>query len=350
MQNLSQLKALIQGPPLKIIITTHHKPDADALGSSLALFNYLKNYQKDISVIVPSDYPKFLFWMPGNNCVINFEESAQSRTKSTDLIVNADLIFCLDFSNYERINEMAEMVEKSNAKKVLIDHHLNPSINAEFTMWNSKAAATCELIYELIINFGDRDKITNDIAESIYAGIMTDTGSFRFPATTKKVHLIIADLIDLGVDNSKIHRLVYDNNTEERLRFIGYTLNKRLIVLDSYHTAYIVLSKNELGNFHSQTGDTEGLVNYALSIEGICMAAIIIEREDMVKLSFRSSGDFAVNEFAGKHFEGGGHKNAAGGKSPLSLHDTLEKFLNLLPIYQNQLNNEFKQSTVLIPC
>ncbi|MFN0048666.1 MAG: DHH family phosphoesterase [Cytophagales bacterium] len=350
MQNLSQLKALIQGSPLKIIITTHHKPDADALGSSLALFNFLKNFQQDITVIVPSDYPKFIFWMPGNNCVINFEESRTTKQKAAELIVNADLIFCLDFSCYDRINDMAAMVKQSHAKKVLIDHHLNPTIKADFTLWDAKAAATCELIYDFIIALGEKNKIDVKIAECIYAGIMTDTGSFRFPTATKKVHLIIADLIDLGIDNSKIHRLIYDNNTEERLRFLGYTLNKRLIVLDNYHTSYIVLSKDELGNFHSQTGDTEGLVNYALSIEGICLAAIIIERDDMVKLSFRSSGDFAVNEFAGKHFEGGGHKNAAGGKSPLSLHDTLEKFLDLLPQYQNQLNNEFKQSTVLMPC
>ncbi len=350
MQNLSQLKALIQGIPLKIIITTHHKPDADALGSSLALFNYLKNYQQDITVIAPSDYPKFIFWMPGNNCVVNYEESESTKLKTAEQIVNADLIFCLDFSAYDRINAMGEMVSKSGARKVLIDHHLNPSIKAEFTLWDSKAAATCELIYDLIVSMGDRSKIDVNIGECIYAGIMTDTGSFRFPSTSKKVHLIIADLIDVGINNSKIHRLVYDNNTEERLRFLGYTLNKRLIVLNSYHTAYIVLSKDELGNFHSQTGDTEGLVNYALSIEGICMAAIIIEREDMVKLSFRSSGEFSVNEFAGKHFEGGGHKNAAGGKSSLSLHDTLEKFLNLLPLYQTKLNSEFTTPTVLIPC
>ncbi len=350
MQNLSQLRALIQGSPLKIVITTHHKPDADALGSSLALFNYLKRYQQDITVITPSDYPKFLFWMPGNNCVINYEQSNDTKLRSAEMIVNADLIFCLDYSSYERIGEMGDMVYKSGARKVLIDHHLNPTVQAEFTLWDSKAAATCELIYDLIINMGDRDKLDISIGECIYAGIMTDTGSFRYQSATKKVHLVIADLIDLGVDNSKIHRLVYDNNSEERLRFLGYTLNKRLIVLPNYHTAYIVLSDDELSIFHSQTGDTEGLVNYALSIEGICFATIIIEREDMVKLSFRSSGDFAVNEFAGKHFEGGGHKNAAGGKSPLSLRDTLEKFLNLLPEYAKQLNYEFTQPTALIPC
>lgn len=350
MQNLEQLKSLVQGSKLKIVITTHQKPDADALGSSLALFNYLKKYHHEVFVITPTDYPKFLFWMPGNHCVINFEESQATQARCAELIVNADLIFCLDYSCYERIGDMCEMVSKSAAEKVLIDHHLDPKIAPDYSLWNSSAAATCELIYDFIVALGDCDKIDENIGECIYAGIMTDTGSFRFPSTTKKVHLIIADLIELGVNNSKIHRLVYDNNSEERLRFLGYTLNQRLVVLPNLHTAYIILSKDELERFHSQTGDTEGLVNYALSIEGICFACIIIEREDMVKMSFRSSGDFAVNEFAAKHFEGGGHKNAAGGKSMLSLQQTLEKFLQLLPQYEASLKLEFNQPTVLIPC
>lgn len=351
MQSLSELNYLIKGKKLKIVITTHQKPDADALGSSLALYNYLRKYQHDVHVVSPSDYPRFIFWMHGNNCVINFEQNESTKKKSIELIDQADLIFCLDFSAYERIGDLAQYVQKSPAKIVLIDHHLNPSIEADFELWNSKAAATCELIYQLISsNFEDRDKIDIHIAECIYAGIMTDTGSFRFPSTSKKVHLIIADLIEIGVDNSKIHRLVYDNNSEERLRFLGYILHQRLFIDQKYHLAYIVVSNSELKQYHSQTGDTEGLVNYALSIEGICFATIIIERDDMVKLSFRSSGDFSVNEFAQKHFEGGGHKNAAGGKSSLSLRDTVEKFLNLLPLYQNQLNKEFKNTIELIPC
>jgi phosphoesterase RecJ-like protein len=352
MQSLSQLGNLIKGSKkLKVVITTHQKPDADALGSSLALFNYLRKYNHEVSVITPTDYPRFIHWMTGNNCVINFEENEQNKTKSTQLIYEADIIFLLDFSNYERIGDLAPLVEKSKSQKVLVDHHLSPTIKGDFELWNPKAAATCELVYELICNdFADREKIDIPIGECIYAGIMTDTGSFRFPTTTKKIHLIIADLIEIGVDNSKIHRLVYDNNSEERLRFIGFVLNQKLFIDKKNHTAYIVITKEELKQFHSQTGDTEGLVNYALSIEGICFASIIIERDDMVKLSFRSSGDFSVSDFANKHFEGGGHKNAAGGKSSLSLPETVEKFLALLKLYEKELQKEFNIKTELIPC
>jgi bifunctional oligoribonuclease and PAP phosphatase NrnA len=350
MQNLVELKSLLHGAPLKIIVTTHQKPDADALGSSLALFNYLKKYNHRISVITPTDYPKFIFWMAGNNCVINFEENKESRLVSQQLISSADLIFCLDFSAYDRIGEMGEMVAKSSAQKVLIDHHLNPTIDAEYKLWDPKAAATCELIYDLIFALGDKHLLDIAIGECIYAGIMTDTGSFRFPSTSKKVHLIIAELIELGVDNSKIHRLVYDNNSSQRLKFLGFALSQKLTIEERYHCAYFVISNEELKAFNSQNGDTEGLVNYALSIEGICFAAIIIEKDDMVKLSFRSSGDFSVNEFAAKHFEGGGHKNAAGGKSALSLQKTIEKFLQILPTYTQDLSNNFNQPSLFIPC
>lgn len=350
MQNLQSLRELLTGSPKKIVITTHQKPDADALGSSLSLYNYLKKYHHDITVVAPTDYPRFLFWMPGNNCVVDFELDDKNKTHIVNAIEKADLIFCLDYSSWERLKDVAPFVKKSNAKRVLIDHHLDPTVDADYKMWQPKAAATCELIYELIVQLGDKNKIDIEIGECIYAGIMTDTGSFRFPSTSKRIHLIISELIELGVDNSKIHRMIYDNNSQEKLRFLGYALNQKLHVIDSLNTAYIAISKEELSMFHSQTGDTEGLVNYALSIEGVIFAVIIIEREDAVKMSFRSSGNFAVNEFAAKHFEGGGHKNAAGGKSTKSFKETLEKFLNLLPSYQPMLNAEYKSQPNLIPC
>ncbi|MDX2195997.1 MAG: bifunctional oligoribonuclease/PAP phosphatase NrnA [Cytophagales bacterium] len=340
-ENIDALKSLILGHAINIVITTHQKPDADALGSSLALYNFLLQYGHHVSVITPTDYPKFIQWMVGNDKVLNFENDTYTQKKCLQLIDEADLIFCLDFGNYERIKDMHEPVAKSNARKVLIDHHLDPEIKAHFTLWDHHAAATCELIYDLIVLLSGKDKINMPIGECIYAGIMTDTGSFRFPSTSKKVHLIIAELIALGVDNSKIHRLVYDNNTEEKLRFLGYSLAHKLYVLPQYHTAYIVINSEELKKYNSQTGDTEGLVNYALSIEHVYFAAIIIEREDMVKLSFRSSGDFSVNNFAHMHFEGGGHKNAAGGKSILSLEQTVNKFLSLLPMHQKELQSEY---------
>jgi phosphoesterase RecJ-like protein len=350
MQNLENLKQFLHGSPKKVVITTHQKPDADALGSSLALFNYLKKYNHQITVISPTDYPKFLEWMPGNNCVIDYELSKENEKKSNNDINQADIVFLLDFSSWERLKNVAEPIKKSNAKKVLMDHHLDPSIIADFELWNPKAAATCELMYDFICMLGDRNKIDSNIGECIYAGIMTDTGSFRFASTTKKIHQTIADLIELGVDNSKVHRMIYDNNSFEKLRFLGFVLSQKMHIISNLHCAYIAVSKEELDMFHSQTGDTEGLVNYALSIEGIIFAAIIIERPDAVKMSFRSSGTFPVNEFAHKHFEGGGHKNAAGGKSSLSFKDTLQKFLEILPQYKQQLQEEYKPQTNLIPC
>ncbi|MDX2189768.1 MAG: bifunctional oligoribonuclease/PAP phosphatase NrnA [Bacteroidota bacterium] len=350
MENIRELKKLIFGPSLNIVITTHQKPDADALGSSLALYGYLKQYNHKITVISPTDYPRFIQWMPCNHCVIDFEASEKNNKLSRVAIEKADLIFYLDFSSVERLKDVGPFFEKASGKKVLVDHHLDPSIKADFVLWNSKAAATCELIYELIVMLGDKSKINIPIGECIYAGIMTDTGSFRFPSTSKKVHLIIANLIELGVDNSKIHRLVYDNNSHEKLMFLGFVLSQKMKIIPEYCTAYIVINKEELATYHSQTGDTEGLVNYALSIENIEFATIIIERPDAVKLSFRSSGNFKVNEFASKHFEGGGHKNASGGKSSLSLAQTVEKFIELLPYYKEELTLKQNQTTNLLPC
>ncbi len=344
------LKDLLVSSPKKIVITTHQKPDADALGSSLALYNYLKKYHHHITVVTPTDYPQFLFWMPGNNCVINYEENDYNRNYADKAIEAADIIFCLDFSSWERLKKVSNSVKNAKATRVLIDHHLDPTVEADHKMWYPLAAATCELIFDFICQMGDKHLIDIEIGECIYSGIMTDTGSFRFPSTSKKIHLIIADLIEIGVDNSKIHRMIYDNNSQEKLRFLGFVLNQKLHVIDNMNTAYIAISKEELAMFNSQTGDTEGLVNYALSIEGVIFAVIIIEREDAIKMSFRSSGDFKANEFASLHFEGGGHKNAAGGKSNTSYKETLEKFLNILPSYQQMLNAEYQSQPNLIPC
>jgi phosphoesterase RecJ-like protein len=334
MQNIEAFKELLSSPK-KIVITTHHKPDADALGSSLAMWNYLKQYNHDVVVITPSDYPNFLAWMHGNDEVIIFEENNQKR--SEQLVNEADIIFCLDFSSLSRINEMGSLVKGAKGYKVLIDHHLEPEDFADFVHWDMKSAATAELVYDLIEMLGDKDKINLHIAECIYAGILTDTGSFRHPSTTKKVHMTIAELIHIGVNASRVQKLIYDNSSESRLRFLGYALYEKLVVLREYNTAYIAITADELKRFNSVTGDTEGLVNYALSIEGIVMGAVFIDRTDSVKMSFRSVGEFSVNEFARAHFEGGGHKNAAGGKSNLSLEETIQKFLSVLPQYKEKL-------------
>jgi phosphoesterase RecJ-like protein len=334
MENLSQLKEFLSKPH-KIVITTHYKPDADAIGSSLGLAAYLKKLGHQVQVISPSDYPKFLHWLPDNEEVLIYDKNNEKTIEN--LVHQADLICCLDFSCYGRLEAIAPIFENAQKDVLLIDHHINPSITAKYNFHNVQAAATAQLIYELIVALGDKDKIDVQVGECLYAGILTDTGSFKHPCTTKKVHLIAGELIDIGVNTTKVHNRIYDNNSEERLRFLGYVLCKKLKVLPEYRVAYITVSAEELRRFHSQTGDTEGVVNYALSIEGIVLAAIMIDRTENVKLSFRSVGDFSVNDFAKEYFNGGGHKNAAGGSSTLNLEETEQKFLELVKQHKEQL-------------
>jgi len=327
--------------PQKIVITTHHKPDADALGSSLGLANYLKKKNHQVSVVTPSDYPSFLHWMKGNEEVINFEEKEQ-QGKVVGLISEADMIICVDFSSLSRIHELGDMVKASKAFVVNIDHHQDPEDFADFVYWTTSAAATCELVYDLIVQMDDKHLIDKDIADCLYSGIMTDTGGFRHPNTTKNVHLVTAELIALGADNSKISRLIYDTNSINRLKFIGFALTRRLVILQELQTAYFAISKKDLKKYDSQTGDTEGLVNYALSLDGIKLAALFTERKDGVKISFRTAEDVAINKFAAQYFDGGGHKNASGGKSTLSLAETTEKFEKLVKENKQTLFNQLE--------
>lgn len=335
MQQITALKELLQEPK-EILITTHHKPDADALGSSLGLAGYLKKKGHVVTVITPSDYPSFLNWMNGNNDVIAYDP--ETNDELVQKIINqADVIFCLDFSSLSRINELEPYVQEAKATKVLIDHHLEPEDFAQIVFSDTSAAATAELVFEVIRDLGDQDLIDVHIGECLYAGIMTDTGSFRHPSTSRNVHLIIAELLHVGINISNIHRLIYDSHTENRLRFLGYVLKDKLTVLREFRTAYIAITADELKQYDSKTGDTEGLVNFALSIEGVVFAALIIDRGTAAKMSFRSVGNFSVNDFARKHFQGGGHRNAAGGISYAPLTETVAKFLEIVPQYKDQL-------------
>ena len=343
MQNFSSFKDLLN-KPAKVVIVTHQKPDADALGSSLGLAGYLRKKGHKVNVITPTDYPAFLDWMKGNDEVIIYEKGGQKE--ATRLIAESEIIFCLDFSALSRINNLGEKVRASKAVKVLIDHHLDPEDFADYVEWSIEAASTAELFYALIVQSGDQDLIDKDIAACLYAGVMTDTGSFRHSNTTHNVLFTAAKLVGHGANPAKIAKLIYDTNSLERLNFLGFALSERLTVLEEFNTAIFAISKSDLKKFNSKTGDTEGLVNYALSIEGIQFAAVIIDRSEDVKLSFRSIGDFSVNDFAGKHFEGGGHKNAAGGKSSLSFAETIEKFKGLLPLYKNELKINFKTTKI----
>ncbi|HEY9534953.1 MAG TPA: DHH family phosphoesterase, partial [Mucilaginibacter sp.] len=302
MLDITTLKDLL-AQPKKIIITTHHKPDGDAMGSSLGLYNYLIQQGHHTTVIAPTDYPDFLSWMPGNAEVIIYTDKTE---QANALIAAADIIFCLDFNNLSRINEMGEQVRAAKAYKIMIDHHLEPEDFDDFRHWDINACAAAQLVYSFIADVLDNKKLINkDVATCLYTGIMTDSASFRLPNTTSTVHRVVADLIDAGAVNWRIHELVYNSASENRLRFLGHCLSNRLEVLHEFNTAIIVITKQDLEKYHVNTGDTEGIVNYALSIASIRLAAFIVERPDRVKLSLRSKGDFPANEICKLYFSGG---------------------------------------------
>jgi phosphoesterase RecJ-like protein len=340
MENLQAFKQLISTPK-RVVIVTHFKPDADALGSSLGLAAFLRKKDHSISVITPSNYPDFLAWMPGNNEVLALDkDKPEIEKKALELIAAAEVIFCLDFSSLSRINNLGEFIRKSGAVKVLIDHHLDPENFADFVQWNISSASTAGLIFELIEEMGEKNLIDADVATCLYAGLMTDTGSFKHNNTRHREFQIASELVAHGANPHEVAREIYDTNSIERLRLTGYVLSQKLVVLPEYHTAYITLSQDELKKFGAQTGDTEGLVNYGLSIKDVKFSVLMYDRKEEIKLSFRSLADFNVNELARKHFEGGGHRNASGGSSKASLEETLKKFLSILPEYKTQLNKD----------
>lgn len=334
MHDINAIGELLQLPQT-VLITTHQNPDGDAMGSSLGLAGYLRHKGHHVTVITPTDYPQNLAWMSGNEAVIAFDE--KNRTLVSQLIAEATIIFCVDFSSINRINQLGPLVQQARAKKVMIDHHLEPESFADLAYWDTSAASTTQLVFQLITRLGDQALIDIPVAECLYAGLMTDTGSFRHPSTTGDVHRMAAVLVDLGIDVSQIHRRVFDGVSIDKLRFLGYVLNEKLKVLPDYRFAYIMLTEQELKRYRSKSGDTEGMVNYALSVEGVVAAAILIDRGEEIRMSFRSIGDFSVRDLTSRHFNGGGHKNAAGGRSRLSLAETEEWLLSILPQYQHQL-------------
>ncbi|PZX65337.1 phosphoesterase RecJ-like protein [Salegentibacter mishustinae] len=315
-----------------IVIVPHKGPDGDAIGSSLGLMHFLKNKGHNVDVIAPNEYPRFLKWLPGNDQVMIYEKD---KTKADELINDADIVFALDFNHLNRSGDMQEVLTASQAVFIMIDHHREPSDFANYTYSDAEMSSTCEMVYHFIDKLRAVEKITPEIATCLYSGIMTDTGSFRFSATSAETHRVIAQLIDKGAVNHEIHNNIFDTFNENRLQLLGTAL-QNLRVLPEYKTAYITLSQEELDKHNFQKGDTEGFVNYGLAIEDVIFALIFIEnkQEGIIKISFRSKGDFNVNEFARAHFEGGGHNNAAGGKSELSIEDTVAKLNSILPDYK----------------
>ncbi|WP_298899949.1 bifunctional oligoribonuclease/PAP phosphatase NrnA [uncultured Psychroserpens sp.] len=332
--DINSIKALLSSPKA-IVIIPHKNPDGDAIGSTLGLYHYLKSHNHKAIIIAPNDYPDFLKWMPSESTILKYESDT---TESDDYIKDADIIFTLDFNSLSRIGDMETAVAASKGMKIMIDHHHQPDNYAEYMYSDVNMSSTCEMVYNFIDMLGDSDKINSDIATCLYVGIMTDTGSFRFPSTTSATHKIIGNLIEKGANNSEIHNNLYDTNSYERLQLLGRALSN-LKVIPEYRTAYITLSQEELNTFKFKKGDTEGFVNYGLSLKGVIFAAIFIEnqQENIIKISLRSKGDFSVNELSREHFSGGGHTNAAGGKSDLNLSDTIDKFISILPQYKQDL-------------
>jgi phosphoesterase RecJ-like protein len=310
--------------PRRVVITMHQKPDPDAMGSSLALAHFLKLFGHSVTVISPTNWADFLKWMPGSKDVLDYEAQRDKADKALD---EAEWLFCLDFNTLVRTKYMAPKILNVKCTKILIDHHEEPQVSVfDYGMSVVPKSSTSEMIYDVIVESGHGDKINLPIAECLYAGVMTDTGSFRFPVTTPGVHLMVADLKKRGLNHTRVHQDIYDNFLENRLRFTGHVLLNRMEILYEYNTALISIPKGDLIRFDIKTGDTEGLVNYPLSIQGIKLAGLLIDRDEERKWSFRSKDSFDCNSFARKYFEGGGHYNAAGGRSSDSLEENVKRF------------------------
>ena len=339
-QQISALKDLL-AIPRKIVLVSHRNPDGDAIGSSLAMQHYLKAKGHTVRTVLPNNVPEFLQWLPGVSSVYKYDKQNRQSKKSID---GSEIIFILDFNAFHRVGEdMQKALEAYKGLYIMIDHHQQPDPVSEYIYSDTSICSTCQMVYHFIDMFGDVDLIDANIATCLYTGIMTDTGSFRFSSTTSTTHKIIGDLIDKGADNAKIHDNVFNTSSYGRLQLMGAALSN-LKVLSEFHTAYITLSQEELDRYDYQKGDTEGLVNYGLSMKGIYLAAIFIEDEEqnIIKISLRSKGRFSVNKFSRNHFNGGGHDNAAGGRSEVSLEETVEKFVSLLPEYKNELAGSYE--------
>ena len=323
-----QAVQLLLATPKKIAIIPHRGPDGDAMGSTLALYHFLLKNDHQPVILSPNEFPDFLAWLPGSETIKIFEKDKQNCTK---ILQEADLIFTLDFNALHRTGEMEHVLAQLKAPFIMIDHHQKPDDYAAVTYSDTTFGSTCEMIYNFISFLGKKQDIDKTIGTCIYTGILTDSGSFRFPKTTGNTHRIVAELIDLGVENTEIPSLLFDNSGFGRLQILGQALQNMKVIMQ-HKTAYTTLSQDELNSFDYVKGDTEGIVNYGLSIKGIDFAAIFIENteEKIIKISFRSQGTFDVNQFARDHFNGGGHQNAAGGKSEVSLQETIQKFEDLV--------------------
>lgn len=319
----------------KIVIVSHANPDGDAIGSSLALYLFLKKLGADPKIVVPNSYPNFLAWMPSINDVIVYDKDT---VVAYEILKNADLFCFLDFNTESRTGVMHnDLCHFNTTPKVLIDHHLEPDLSKyKAAISEINVSSTSELVAEFIKYHGFENYLDKDIATNLLVGIITDTGSFSHSVNFNTFG-ICAELLSTSIDYKQIHQNIYDNSTEDRLRLLGFLINDRMTVLNEYNTAYIYASKTDLETYNYQVGDTEGVVNYPLSIDNVRMSVLITEKQGVIRLSFRSKGNFSVNDLARKHFNGGGHLNAAGGTLTCTLEEAVQKLLFILPEYKKML-------------
>ena len=320
------------------VIVSHRSPDGDSIGSSLGLAKFLENVGHEVQVIIPDNAPHFLKWMPGADQILVYEDQ---QKESEEKIKEAELVFCLDFNALSRLGKLEEPIKKAVSFKINIDHHQEPDHFADFSLIDADASSTCELVYQFIYDFTEsKEYIDQNVAACLYTGIVTDTGSFRFSSTSSNTHRIVADLIDTGIDNALVYQNIFDNYSVDRIRLLGFALSEMLKIHDSIHTATISLPEKEMQRFNLEKGDTEGLVNFPLSISEVKVSVLLKEKEGQVRLSFRSKGSISVDEIAREHFEGGGHTNAAGGIFNGSVKDAEEKVVKVLEKYKNMLLKE----------
>lgn len=331
-----KLKNIIESSN-NIVIFGHVNPDGDAIGSSMGMFHYLKKKGKNPKVIMPNDFPEFLKWIPAANEILNFEKQID---ETAQLIKNAELIFYCDFNDLKRISKLSEKEKDTKAFKVMIDHHPQPTGFANIEISDTTVSSTSELVYEVIQEMGDTKYLNSDFADSILTGIITDTGLFHHNSEKPRTFEVVAELIKIGGNKEKVIDQVYNTFSQNRLKLLGNSLYNGMNVFPKFSSAYIVLTKDDQEKFDYQNGDSEGHVNWPLSINNINLSAMFTEKDDLVKVSFRSKNNFDVNLFARKYYHGGGHKKAAGGKSYKSLNKTLEEFVSLIEKYQNEIKNQ----------
>ncbi len=331
-----QAKSILSGKK-NVVIQMHINPDGDAIGASLGLSLYLNKLGIKNTVVAPNVFPSFLKWMPSASLIVNATERPHIAKK---VYQNADLIFVLDFNAFQRAGVfIGDLLQNAKAPIVMIDHHLQPEPFSKIEISTQSASSTSELVYELMKENDDLSLLDKDIATALYVGIMTDTGSFSYSCNSSETYLVVADLVATGVEVDIIHQKVYNTYSENRLRLLGHSINNKLVVFPEFGTSYISLSKDELKLFKHKVGDTEGVVNYGLSIDVVAFTALFTERDDRIRISFRSKGNFDVNLFARTHFSGGGHKNASGADTTGTLEEVIAKFENLLPLYKEEIIN-----------